>query len=114
MALGGALGGVARFLVGEAFDRLFGDGLPWGTLIVNVSGAGLLGYAVATFGAAPAWLIAAIATGGLGSYTTVSSLALQAAVLVEERSIAGAAVYVGLSLVLGLAAVAIGFVFGSA
>lgn len=48
VALGGALGGMGRFAVSNIMAHLLGNAFPWGTLIVNASGAfiagGLLGY----------------------------------------------------------------------
>ncbi len=112
VALGGALGGMARFGIGAAFDRWLGDGIPWGTLVVNVTGAFALGWVAALVWDHGTTLWAALAVGVLGSYTTVSALALQVAVLTEERAWGRAAAYLAATLVLGLAAVGLGFAVG--
>lgn len=77
VALGSAFGGVARFFVSGLVARTFGETFPWGTMVVNVSGAFALGALSALaemhvlFTAPEAWPLAV--TGFLGSYTTVSS-----------------------------------------
>ena len=116
VALGATVGTPARFFVSGVIARRFGETFPWGTLVVNVSGCLIMG-AVAAFAKAhhlstdsAAWLLAA--TGFLGSYTTVSSFALQIRALVREGEHRSAIGYVLLSLVLCLAAVGGGFAAG--
>ncbi|MDE5456021.1 fluoride efflux transporter CrcB [Bradyrhizobium sp. CSA112] len=43
VAIGGALGSVARYLVSIGWGKLFGTDFPWGTLIINVTGSFLIG-----------------------------------------------------------------------
>ena len=80
-ALGSALGGMARVWVAEHGRRWFGEQFPWSTLLVNLSGALLLGLLAGYWLAAhtdlhhTAWSFLVI--GVLGSYTTVSSFSLQ-------------------------------------
>ncbi|MDW8479705.1 MAG: CrcB family protein [Xanthomonadales bacterium] len=86
LAVGGALGGLARALLSGWVTRL-GDGvLPWGTLAVNLSGALLagLGLGLAERGTLPPQGAAVLLGGVLGAYTTVSSLALQTLTLAES------------------------------
>ena len=116
VALGATVGTPARFFISGVIARRFGETFPWGTLVVNVSGCLIMG-AVAAFAKAhdlsfesPVWLLAA--TGFLGSYTTVSSFALQIRALVREGEHRSAIGYVLLSLVLCLAAVGAGFAAG--
>jgi len=113
---GAAVGTPARFFISGVVARRFGETFPWGTLVVNASGClamGALAAVVQAHGLSAeslAWLLAA--TGFLGSYTTVSSFALQTHALVKEGELRDAAAYVLLSLALCLAAVAAGFVGG--
>lgn len=87
--LGSALGGSARYWVTGWIGRWLGPRFPWGTLAVNVSGALVVGILAAFFtltvpftGSAQAeWLLIA---GVCGSYTTVSSFALQTLDLARE------------------------------
>src|SRR5271168_415160 len=87
--LGSALGGIARYFVSGFVARRVGETFPWGTLIINVSGALVIGI----FGALAedntsllaipdAWLFAV--TGFLGCYTTVSSFSLQTLTLARN------------------------------
>lgn len=114
VALGSAAGGVLRFFVSGVVARAIGETFPWGTLVVNASGAVAIGAlaAAADAHAAPAdwplaWAFAV--TGALGSYTTVSSFSVQTLALIRDGSIRRAAGNVAASLVLCLGGVALGF-----
>jgi fluoride exporter len=117
--LGSALGGMARYFVSGFVARRVGETFPWGTLIINVSGAlaigifGGLAANPASIFASPGpsldpWLLAV--TGFLGCYTTVSSFSLQTLTLARNGETGPAAGYVALSVGLCLAAAALGFV----
>jgi CrcB protein len=118
VALGSILGGPARYFVSGFVGRHIGETFPWGTMVVNVTGAFVVGLvaAVATieglFPMPVAWQFAV--TGFLGSYTTVSSFSLQTLALVRDGQIMRAGGNVVLSVVLCLFAVALGYVSGSA
>jgi fluoride exporter len=116
--LGSALGGIARFGVSSVVDHRFGETFPWGTMVVNVSGAFLIGIvaAVAASGAgewgdASAWRFAGI--GLLGSYTTVSSFSLQTLALLQAGAIRRALGNVAGSLGLCLTAAGLGLLAGT-
>ncbi len=111
---GAAAGGVLRhFVIRLAMHRL-GAGLPWGTLLVNLSGAGLAGllggFWYQGLGGAVGLAGALFLVGLLGSYTTVSALSLQTLELLQERKTRLALAYLLLSLGLGLPLTALGFV----
>lgn len=78
IALGGAIGSAARYLLGNWSQALVGDpDFPLGTFVVNVSGAFLVGVA---FGLSGGWPLSTggwpfIAVGVLGGYTTFSTFA---------------------------------------
>ena len=114
--LGGALGGVARVLLNETFTRLIGSDFPWGTLLVNVSGAlligGLAAIAMAGDTLLPPTAWAFLAIGVLGSYTTVSSFSLQTLTLLQRGSRGAALANVLLSVCLCVGAAAFGFGVG--
>src|SRR6266436_5045709 len=104
VALGATVGTPARFFVSGVIARRFGETFPWGTLVVNVSGCVVMG-AVAAFAhthglpsASDVWLL--VATGFLGSYTTVSSFALQTLALAHDAERWPALGYIAGSLVL--------------
>jgi len=116
VSLGSVLGGMARFWLSGLVARRVGETFPWGTLVINVSGAFLIGVLAAsaaghrTFAAVRPWQFAV--TGFLGCYTTVSSFSLQTLSLSRDGEISLAAWNTVLSLALCLLAVAAGFVAG--
>ncbi|MFW5679814.1 MAG: fluoride efflux transporter FluC [Pseudomonadota bacterium] len=112
VALGGAVGGMGRFAMASWVDRRLGDGLPWGTLAVNVTGCFALGWLVTILDQGDPLALTFFATGVLGSFTTVSAVALQVEVLREERAWLRLGAYLAMTLVLGLGAVATGFALG--
>lgn len=107
VAVGGAFGSVCRHLVGVGALRLLGPGFPFGTLIVNLFGAFLMGVLVEVLARrfdASSELRLLLATGVLGGFTTYSSFALDTAVLWERGEAFTAFVYVALTLVAGIGA----------
>lgn len=111
VAVGGALGGMGRLWVARWAAARLGTGFPWGTLMVNLVGAFAIGWLAVTLEADTAlslWLM----TGVLGGFTTVSSLSLQSLDLIRERRWMAACANLGLSLVLGVAAAALGVELG--
>lgn len=86
---------------------------PLGTLIVNVAGAFALGLLVARLWAnAPEWLKAGLGAGLLGSFTTYSAVMVSFVAGATSGFLALAVAYLALSLVLGLAAAALGLRVG--
>ena len=112
IAVGSAIGRVSRYLIGGLIQRAAGSGFPVGTLIVNLTGSFLLGlflrYAVDTPTLTPEWR-AFLTIGLCGGYTTFSTFSYEAVALLEDSQWSRAAAYVGLSLVLALAATVLGF-----
>ena len=111
IALGGALGSVARYLSVAAVGRILGPAqLVYGTMIVNVVGSFLMGLAFVALldrlgdGRAAPLLM----TGVLGGFTTFSAFSLDAFRLFDAGRSAEAALYVIGSVVLSLAAVCAG------
>ncbi|MGV1752761.1 fluoride efflux transporter CrcB [Agrobacterium sp. CG674] len=117
VALGGALGSVARYLVSVWSVRLAGPNFPWGTLTVNVVGAFLIGLMVETIARrfdASAEMRLFLVTGILGGFTTWSSFTLDAVSLFERGDLGLSALYLGCSLVVSFAAVFAGLALGRA
>ena len=81
IALGSALGGMARYACSGVAARLFGETFPWGTLIVNVTGSLIIGF-FATLTGPDGRIFAGSTTrqfvmmGLLGGFTTFSSFSL--------------------------------------
>jgi fluoride exporter len=112
--LGSALGGMARYFMSGFVARRVGETFPWGTLIINVTGALAIGIfgalaeqSSSVFAEPDPWLFAV--TGFLGCYTTVSSFSLQTLSLARDGQTGKAGGYVALSVALCLAAAAVGF-----
>ena len=113
IALGSALGGVARNGLSAWVAHRAGDAFPWGTLAVNVLGSLVVG-ALAAVGDSPRWGLSAEARqflmiGALGGFTTFSAFSLQTLRLVQDGDWARAAGNALLSFALGLAAAAAGY-----
>lgn len=110
VALLGGAGAVARFLVDTAISRRWSGALPLGTLIINLSGAFVLGLVAGLGLSGHALLLAGTAT--VGAYTTFSTWMLETHRLAEDGIGRIAAVNLGLSLAAGVAAAALGRAIG--
>ena len=109
VALGGALGAALRWLAGLGVARLAGPGFPLATLGVNVLGSFLMGaFAALAARRGLGHLAPFVMTGVLGGFTTFSAFSLEAVTLVERGRGGAAALYVGLSVGLSIAALALG------
>ena len=97
VAGGGAIGSVARYLVGVGAGRLFGTAFPWGTLIINIAGSFLIG-AFAEFFALrwdlPQVLRVFLTVGICGGFTTFSTFSLDAYLLMARRELWPAFAYI--------------------
>jgi CrcB protein len=96
VAAGGAIGSVARYLVGIGSGRLFGINFPWGTLIINVTGSFLIGLFIGLF--AIRWDVSQtvrifLTVGICGGYTTFSTFSLDAFYLMERGQAVAAGAY---------------------
>jgi CrcB protein len=115
IALAGALGALARYGLEGFVSRRATGAFPWGTFVVNVTGAFALGlvFTVATerWSISP-WLRSTVTIGFLGAYTTFSTLMFETYRLAEDRALALAAANVVASSAAGLAAVYLGVVVG--
>jgi fluoride exporter len=116
VGLGGAVGSIARYHVGEWLNRP-GRALPWGTLAVNLVGsfliALLLQLALRHEAITPAIRLA-LATGVLGGFTTYSTFNQETLRIAQDGAWASAAGYVAITLLGGLAAGAAGWAIGRA
>lgn len=111
VAAGGAIGASLRYLSGVAILRLAGPSMPipLGVLTVNILGSFLMGALVVYIGhkGLGPWN-PFLATGVLGGFTTFSSFSLEALTLFERGQTGLAALYVGLSVIISLAAIVAG------
>jgi fluoride exporter len=105
--IGGALGSAARYGLG----RWLNGNWPYGTFAANVAGGLLMGLVMGALLRHPGdseRLRLLLATGMLGGFTTFSSFSLETVQMLERRDYASAMLYAGLSVVLSVAAVALG------
>jgi CrcB protein len=120
VAIGGALGSMARYGIGGLVSEKFGQAFPWGTLLINITGSfliGILGALTAPEGKmtpqSRALTIQLLITGVCGGYTTFSSFSLQTLNLLRDREWFYAAGNVLLSVILCMIAVWLGYLAGS-
>ncbi|MEX0742549.1 MAG: CrcB family protein [Phycisphaeraceae bacterium] len=82
IALGGALGAVARFVIDQAVMKRMRTVMPWGIWTVNLSGSLMLGLLIGATLQGPTAI--ALGTGFLGAYTTFSTWMYQSLSLIEQ------------------------------
>lgn len=119
VALGGALGSVARYAAVSAVTRLATATLPWGTLLVNVTGSFVIGALAALVASDGRPLVvgdgrAFLLVGVLGGYTTFSAFSLETLALLRAGSIGAAVANVVGSVALCLLAVWAGYALAGA
>jgi CrcB protein len=115
VALGGAIGAALRYLIGTSITARTGEGFPWHTFVINVSGAFLIGLLlalpIAGMRSGAPWRLFLV-TGVLGGFTTFSALSYESMVLIDQgRVLAGLANMFG-SGVAGLTAAWLGIMAG--
>ena len=114
-ALGGAIGASGRYLIGLLAVRLFGLGFPYGTFIVNIVGAFLMGVLIEALALrfnGSQELRVFLATGVLGGFTTFSAFSLEVANMIERDQWSLASGYALLSVVLSVVALFAGLYCG--
>jgi len=107
IALGGALGSVARYWVGSTISSRVGMRFPYGTLVVNLTACVVIGFALTYMGNRleinPAWRFL-VAVGFIGAYSTFSTFEWETLSTLRAGAFSLAALYAGGSVVLGLVA----------
>ena len=113
IALGGALGSVARYWVGSTIGSRMGSRFPYGTLVVNLTACLIIGFSLTYLGRrlelSPAWRYL-IPIGFIGAYSTFSTYEWETLSSLRAGAFAIAALYALGSLLLGLAATWLGMV----
>jgi CrcB protein len=108
VAVGGALGSVARYGTGVLVGRAWLSSFPLGTMLINIAGSLAMGLFVGYLArTTPGWQADArlfVAVGIFGGFTTFSSFSLDAIALLERGDVAQAAFYVLGSVVISIAA----------
>jgi CrcB protein len=108
IALGGALGSIARYWVGSTVAGRMGIRFPYGTLLVNLTACVIIGFSLTYLGRRadlnPAWRFL-IPVGFIGAYSTFSTYEWETLSSIRSGAFFLAALYALGSLVLGLVAV---------
>jgi len=108
IAVGGALGSIARYWVGSSIAGRIGIRFPYGTLIVNLTACVIIGFSMTYLGRraeiSPAWRFL-IPVGFIGAYSTFSTYEWETLTSLRAGAFAIAALYAIGSLILGLIAV---------
>ena len=117
VGFGGALGSVARYLVGLLIYERMGTRFPYGTFVINISGCFVIGLVLTVLDThlevSAAWR-EAVAIGFVGAFTTFSTFEYETLRAVQHGQGATALTYVASSVVLGFAAVWAGATVGKA
>ncbi len=115
VAIGGAIGAMGRYWVVGLVTQWFGRGFPYGTLAVNIAGSILIGLLytviVQQLKLEPHWQ-AILMAGFTGAFTTFSTFALESLNLFQSGRVTAALLYIMLSVMCCLAAVAAGMWLG--
>ena len=112
VAIGGALGSMARYGSGVLVGRMVVTGFPLATLLINIAGSLAMGLFVGFLArTTPAWQADArlfVAVGLFGGFTTFSAFSLDAIMLIERGDIGQAILYVGISVIVAILALYVG------
>ena len=119
IAVGSALGGMARYACSSLVAGWFGQAFPWGTLIINVLGSFVIGFFATLTGPDGRVLVPGdvrqfVMVGLCGGYTTFSSFSLQTLTLAQDGEFVRAGFNVVASVVLCLVSVWLGYVAAAA
>ena len=109
IAIGGAIGAVFRYVLGNQISIIFGTNFPFSILIINVIGSFFMGMAIESFNlfsTSNEPLQKFFTVGILGAFTTFSTFSLDAVDLILKNRFSDAFIYIFASVIL-----AIGFLF---
>jgi fluoride exporter len=111
VAIIGGLGALGRFLLDGFVSQRFGRDLPFGTFVINITGSFVLGLLTGLALSGETLLI--LGTAAVGSYTTFSTWMLETHRLGEDGEVSAAIGNVVISIIVGVAAAALGRVIGT-
>ena len=120
IAIGSALGGVARYWFSGVVARLIGETFPWGTLFINILGSFIIGFVFSItgpegrFDETPLDVRLFVMTGICGGYTTFSAFSLQTLTLFQDGAWLRGWTYIVASVTLCLIGVWAGYALAMA
>ena len=117
IAVAGGLGALGRYYMTGLAQRLFGNGFPYGTLVVNLAGSFLLGFAMQislSTSLIPHSLRTAFTLGFLGAFTTFSTFSYETLGYIENGAWLTAGTNILTNVVLGIVAAFLGILVGRA
>ncbi len=112
VGIGSFIGGAIRYIISTLMKSSCNTFLPWGTLTVNLLGCFIIGALYALFSkhtSTPNSLFLLLTTGFCGGFTTFSTFANEGLQMLQNSNIGGFITYILLSLIAGLALVALGY-----
>lgn len=108
VAVGGAIGSVARYGAGVLVGQAWKDSFPLATMLINIVGSAAMGLFIGYITRfTPSWQADArlfVAVGILGGFTTFSSFSLDAIAMLERGDVGQALLYILVSVIIGIAA----------
>lgn len=108
IAIGGALGSMARYWVGSTIANRVGTKFPYGTFVINITACVVIGFSLSFLAKRadlnPAWRFL-VPVGFIGAYSTFSTYEWETLSTIRSGAFLLSALYAVGSLVLGLAAV---------
>ena len=117
IALGGALGSLARFWVGSVIASRMGTKFPYGTFVINISACIIIGFSLTYLGRHaglnPAWRFL-VPIGFVGAYSTFSTFEWEMFSNLQAGAFMIAISYVVFSFIFGLVGVWLGVVLARA
>ena len=115
IALGGAFGSALRYFIQYSIHKTFPNAFPYGTFLVNVVGCFLVGFLISFFAKEKQMsehLELLLIAGFCGGFTTFSTFAFEGNMLLTQGRTGYAFLYIGLSVLAGMAVAYLGFRLG--
>lgn len=110
LCIGGACGAMARYKIGEILLKYAPNGFPLSALLVNISGATLLGIICGMDFTGNPYLL--VGDGFCGAFTTFSTFSVESVKLLKSGKIRRSVLFIGLSITCGLSLFLGGYMAG--
>lgn len=107
IGIGGSMGSLARYSLGQYIQKRVGKYFPIGTLIINITGALILGILSAANLNSPLHYF--LCDGFVGAYTTFSTFMFDSTKLIEGHQKLNALIYISISIIVGILFYTIGY-----